>query len=177
MIGRSSTIGNVKWEGPIGRARHEGIVCRRRQPRYGSAIVEFTFMLPVLLTITLLCVDFGRFAHYYIAVTNAARAGAAYATANRASIPPAPSWVIGVRQAVQDELSTNSWYDPAKLTFPEPVVTKEDSNGLLWRVQVDVTYPFQTLFTWPFLPAVGGRGYNDPLPLHRRVVMRGIPYS
>ncbi len=35
------------------------------------------------------------------------------------------------------------------------------------RVEVTVSYPFQTLINWPFLP-----GYNDPLIITRTVAMR-----
>jgi Flp pilus assembly protein TadG len=162
----------------MARAAQEGTVCRRRPTRRGSAILEFSLMLPILLMLTMLCIDFGRFAHYYIAVTNAARAGAAYASVNLYATGKKPAWDALVRQAVVDELTSNSnsWFDPSKLIVPSPVVTQEgNSQWELWRVQVDVTYPFQTLIPWPFLPAVGGRGYNDPLPLHRCVVMRGVP--
>src|SRR2546423_13511130 len=50
----------------------------RQSVRHAVAAVELAVLLPVLTTIVLGCVDFGRFAYNYIAVTNAARAGAAY---------------------------------------------------------------------------------------------------
>lgn len=151
-------------------AQPAGVRYRRRRLRQGSAILEFSLMLPILLTLTLLSVDFGRFVHYYIAVTNAARAGAAFGSTQWYATGRKPAWDAAVRQAVVDELTANKWFDSTKLTVPPPVVTQEASG--LWRVQVDVTYPFQTLIHWPFLSAVNGRAYNDPLPLHRRVVMR-----
>ena len=49
--------------------RH-GAAARRRR---GSAILEFALVLPPLLMMVLLCIDFGRIAYYYIAVTNVAR--------------------------------------------------------------------------------------------------------
>jgi Flp pilus assembly protein TadG len=151
------------------KPRKRGAAYRER--RRGSAILEFSLILPLLLTLTLLCVDFGRFAHYYIAVTNAARAGAAYASANVFTTSTQSLWNAQVRQAVVDEMTANSWFDASKLTVPSAVVTQE--AGGLWRVKVDVSYPFQTLLDWPFLPAVAGRAYHDPLILHRSVVMRG----
>ena len=56
-----------------------------RRHRRGAAAVELAMILPVLMTIVLGCVDFGRFAYNYIAVTNAARAGASYAIMNNYS--------------------------------------------------------------------------------------------
>lgn len=128
--------------------------------------MEFAILLPVLLTLALLCVDFGRFAHCYIAVTNAARAGAGYGSVNPYTAATKPVWDARVRQAVVDELDENSWFQLDELVMPTPEAINE-GNGF-WRVPVDVTYPFETLINWPFLP-----GYNEPVMLRRVVVMRG----
>src|SRR5262249_30660371 len=48
----------------------------RRHPRRGMAAVELAMCATVLTGIVLGATDFGRFAYTYIAVTNAARAGA-----------------------------------------------------------------------------------------------------
>ncbi len=75
---------------PIKRARPSAPRrATRRKARRGSAILEFSLISPILLSLLLLCIDFGRVPFYYIAVTNAARAGAGYASANPA---PAGSW-------------------------------------------------------------------------------------
>lgn len=50
----------------------------------GQSIVEFAILAPVLMLILLLAVDFGRLFFTYIAVNNAAREGAAYASAQAA---------------------------------------------------------------------------------------------
>jgi hypothetical protein len=44
-----------------------------------------------------------------------------------------------------------------------------DDGGGLRRVQVDVSYPFNALINWPFIP-----GYNSQIMIRRVVVMRGI---
>jgi Flp pilus assembly protein TadG len=121
----------------------------------------------MLVTIALLCVDFGRFAHSYIAVTNAARAGAGYASIHPVTAASKPAWDAAIRQTVQDELTANGWFDAAQLTVP-PSLSVDEGNGY-HRVTVEVSYPFQTLINWPFLP-----GYNDPLDLRHTVVMRRI---
>jgi Flp pilus assembly protein TadG len=138
---------------------------QKKNRRRGSITVEFAILLPVLLTLMLLTVDFGRFAHTFIAVSNAARAGASIGSFNVTTPGSKPLWDAAIRQAVEDELATNIWFDPADLFVATPVLIDE-GNGLR-RVEVDVTYPFQTLINWPFLA-----NYNDPVDLRRVVVMR-----
>ena len=115
----------------------------------------------------LLTVDFGRFCHSFIAVNNAARAGGSIASFHPVTPASKPLWDAAIRQAVENELEGNAWFDASKLTMPPPNVIDE-GNGLR-RVEVDVTYPFQTLINWPLLP-----GYNDPVNLRRVVVMRMV---
>ena len=138
-----------------------------RKRRHGSTTVEFAIMLPVLLTLMLLTVDFGRFAHTFIAVNNAARSGASLGSFNATTAGSKPLWDAAILQAVEDELATNIWFDPADLVVATPILVDE-GNGLR-RVEVDVTYPFQTLINWPFLT-----NYNDPVNLRRVVVMRMV---
>jgi Flp pilus assembly protein TadG len=47
----------------------------RYDRRRGASATELAIILPLFITIVLSCVDFGRFAYTYIAVSNAARAG------------------------------------------------------------------------------------------------------
>jgi Flp pilus assembly protein TadG len=54
-----------------------GSAGRSPRRRRGAAAAELAMILPLMLILVLGCVDFGRFAYSYIAVTNAARAGAA----------------------------------------------------------------------------------------------------
>src|SRR5262245_46480555 len=75
-----------------------------RQRRHGVAATEFAFILPLLSLILLACVDLGRFAYSYIAVTNAADAGASYASVNPYTDATTTSWMTAVRQAVLNEM-------------------------------------------------------------------------
>jgi hypothetical protein len=68
---------------------------------------------------------------------------------------------------VEDEMAANTWFNANDLVMPSPIAT--DDGGGMRRISVDVSYPFQTLINWPFLP-----GYNDQRMLRRVVVMRGI---
>jgi len=52
------------------------IASRKRQT--GQALVEFAFILPILLVLLLGVIELGRYAYISILVGNAARAGAAY---------------------------------------------------------------------------------------------------
>ncbi len=132
--------------------------------RKASTTVEFAILLPILMTMALLCVDYGRFAHILIAVTNAARAGAAHGSVHTVPTYNKPTWDAAVKQIVADELATNSWFDPAQLVVPPPQITQE-ANGIQ-RISVEVQYPFDTFVNWPFLP-----GYNDTIILRRTVVL------
>src|SRR5438445_3994558 len=89
----------------------------RSQPlRSGLAAVEFAVILPLLLTIVLGCVDFGRFAYSYIAVVNAARAGAAYAVMNSYVLADQAAWTSRVQQAARDEMNQQTGYVADNLT-------------------------------------------------------------
>ncbi len=134
----------------------------RRNQRPGAVAVEFAIILPLLMTIVLACVDFGRFAHTYIAVTNAARAGAGFASFHPYTVMTRPIWDERTRETVQTEMG--SAFDASKIDVPSPVVSI-DANGFE-RVRVEVSYPFATLAAWPFLP-------ND-LILTRAVEMRFV---
>jgi Flp pilus assembly protein TadG len=119
--------------------------------------------LPVLVTIVLGCVDFGRLAHSYIAVTNAARAGAGYGSVHPYTSMPLATWQANVRQGVIDEMSQLKGFNAASLTVTATGIAE---GGGQWRVQVAVSYPFQMLVHWPLIP------YNATL--HQTVVLRGI---
>jgi len=137
-----------------------------RRARRASATLEFALVLPILLSVVLLCVDYGQMAYYYIGVTNAARAGAAYASVNYYSAGTQTAWQNNVIQAVKDEFANNTWYDVSKLTVDTPTRTTESGN--YWYVTVSVHYSYRTLINWS-----GFTGYHNPITLTRTVVMRG----
>lgn len=140
-----------------------------RGRRVGSATVEMAIILPILLTLGFITCDFGRFAYYHIAVTNAVRAGAAYGAMHPVSDATKDAWDAAITAAVRSEMSANtSWYEEDHLAVGVPTV--EDDGGLgLRRVTVSATYSFQTIVPWPFLP-----GYSDAKSLRRTVAMRMI---
>jgi hypothetical protein len=61
--------------------------------------------------IVLACVDLGRFAYNHIALTNAARAGAAYAMMNNYSSSTQGTWSSDVTAAAKAEMSGQAGYN------------------------------------------------------------------
>jgi len=53
---------------------------RHRQHSRGQALVEFALILPVMLLLLLIAIDFGRLFFSYVAINNAAREGASFAS-------------------------------------------------------------------------------------------------
>jgi hypothetical protein len=121
-------------------------VNRAGRIRRGAAAVELALVLPLLILLVLGCVDLGRFASTYIAVTNAARAGAGYGIMNNYTPSTLGTWQGGIRSAAQSE----QYFPPPNLTVPNPTVII-DANGLR-RVQVTASYPFSTIVPWPGIP-------------------------
>jgi len=123
----------------------------RHSNRSGAALIEFAIVLPMLVTLALACIDFGRFAYTEINVTNAARVGAGYASVHPYSDSTRPLWQSNIRQVVINELKHIQDFDESRLQLPNATVTV-DGDGQK-RVRIEVTYPFNTLVTWPFLPS------------------------
>jgi Flp pilus assembly protein TadG len=145
----------------------------RRLRRRGSA-AEMVMVLPFLVAIVLACVDFGRFAYNYIAVSNAVRAGAAWATINPPSDmtnPPA-SWQTSIQQVVSTEMSQQPGFQSGSLTVNTATVTTE--AGGTWRFTISASYPFQALVRWNFGWFGTSVGIPSSLTLSKSVTMRGL---
>jgi hypothetical protein len=124
--------------------------------------VELALVLPLLMLIILGCVDFGRFAYTYIAVTNASRTGASFGALNPFTTATQTTWTNEVRQKVVDDMSAFPDFDPINnIQFSRSI----DAGGL-WRVRVQVTYPYKCIVSWPGIPS--------QVNLTRAVEMRGI---
>lgn len=132
-------------------------------PRRGATALEFAVILPVLVTLVLGCVDFGRFAHSYIVVTNASRVGASFATVNPYTPETYALWQASITQAVQQEMMGLGQFDATLLTVQTTLIADTGPN---WNAQIAVSYPFQTLIAWPGIPS--------SLNLNQTVVMRTI---
>jgi Flp pilus assembly protein TadG len=102
-------------------------------------------------------IDFGRFMYTWIAVTNAARAGAGVGimshypdpdpTANTGLI----NWQMSIRNAVANELGMNNDFPPNGDTNSQGLyvsASRYGEAGGLWRAQITVRLPF----TWWSFP-------------------------
>jgi len=145
-------------------SRRSGNACCRKQQARGAATLELVLLLPLILLFGFASADFGRIVHAYLAVANAARTGAEYGSMHGFSSYTQPFWESSVRQAVQDEMQGLSGFDAANLQTEIPAPTT-DSDGF-YRVRVQVTYPFQTIVSWP--------GLTRTTQLHHEVEMRQI---
>jgi Flp pilus assembly protein TadG len=78
-----------------------------RRRRSGQSLVEFVVVLPVMLLVLLMAIDFGRLLFSYVQITNAAREGAAYGITH-------PEDTAGIRTRALQE--TNVQADPQGTT-------------------------------------------------------------
>ena len=136
--------------------------CRFRNRHRGAVALEFALILPLLITIVLGCIDFGRYAYTYISVTNAAREGAGFACFHPPPQTDPGPWITAITAAVLSELGT--LFDASKVTVAAPNVSNDGSG--VKRVRVEVSYPFEMVVPWPLLP--------NSLTLTRAVEMRMI---
>jgi Flp pilus assembly protein TadG len=122
-----------------------------RGTRRAAAATELALLLPVLLLMLLGAVDFGRFAYSSIAVTNAARAGGAYAIMNPFTPSTKAAWMARVEQAARTEMTGQTGFVATDLTVTTTPLPVEPTG--LRRVRVEASYPFRTLVDWPGIPS------------------------
>ena len=134
------------------------IVRRPRKSRSGAATVELAVLLPFLLYLTVVAVDWARLLYYTISIENCARAGAFYASD---SIAQGESPYTSVAAAARAE---------APGLDPVPDVTSvmtSNSGGIWYTVTVSATY--KTISNFPGVP--------QDQQLSRIVTMRKAPTS
>jgi Flp pilus assembly protein TadG len=123
--------------------------------------VEFVIVAPLLILLCLTSVDFGRFAHAYIALGNAGRVGAEYGATHSYTTSTAAAWKQQIETAMRQDFSAVADIDPNQLVIQIDVAN--DSYGLT-RATVTAQYPFRTVASWPGIP--------QPLNMQRTVVFR-----
>lgn len=125
---------------------------RRSKGRPGTAATELALVLPMLLIVALGCVDFGRFAVTYIAVTNAARAGAGFGAANPPTTDTMTTWQQKVSQAAVDEIGALG--SPLLSQNSPPILNPAPPSPLAsGQVQVTVKMTFNAIIPWPGVPS------------------------
>ncbi len=107
---------------------------RRLCRRVGAATVEFAVVLPLLLLLFVLTVDFARIFYLSITLTNCAEGGALYGCAD----PVKANDTTGIKTAaLKDAANLNS----SSVT----VTSSTDSATSPTYVDVTVSYPFQSV--------------------------------
>jgi Flp pilus assembly protein TadG len=132
--------------------RHQG-TSRRKCPQLGSAVVELAILLPLLVLLLVIAIDFARVYYYSLSLTHCAQAGALYASdPTKAAESPFPS---AEAAALADATNFS----------PQPVITTHSGTDSLGRKYVSVTaeYTFETVTGFPGIP--------NQVPLSRTVTM------
>jgi len=121
-------------------------VCRRRnargQDRRGVAVVELAVLLPLLVLLFIITIDFARVFYFSLSLKNCARAGALYAC-DPSTADESPFQSV---QAAALADATNF--------SPQPTITSTtgvDSAGRLY-VAVTAKYTFKTVTGFPGIP-------------------------
>jgi Flp pilus assembly protein TadG len=127
------------------------------KPRRGVAVVELAIVLPLVVFLFLIAVDYCRLFYFSQIVTNCARNGALYAC--DAYSP----W-----HAIYPDVTTAAKADASPSMSSDLTVTSStgtDTSGPF--VTVTVSYPFTTLTSYPGIPT--------QVTLTRTVQMRQAP--
>jgi Flp pilus assembly protein TadG len=109
--------------------------------RRGAATVELALLLPFLLFLFIIAVDWARVFYYTQVVENCARNGAIYS-----------SDLYSITQSPYPDLTTAAVADAQGLT-PQPTVTSSSGSDSYGNyVSCTVSYSFQTLTNFPGVP-------------------------
>lgn len=131
--------------------------------RRGASAIEFAIVLPVMAAVLAGTADYGRFAATSIAVCNASRAGAGYGCIHPWDDYTTESFMSTCRSKVEEEFSAVPGFDPQQLQI------QIFSEGM-WphnRVRVAVSYPFETVINWGFIPSSVPVSRTTVLPMVR----------
>jgi Flp pilus assembly protein TadG len=160
-------------------------ISRRLKENKGQALIEFILVLPMLFLLILNLVNFGGFFYAWLTVSNAARAGANYATQGGASVgllsaPTAAKVTAFVKADIASLPNTNSVVvnlcsrvngTPSGTCASIPA-DPESSTYQLTIVDVTYTYvPFISAFSFPRL---GVYLTLPPTTIYQRGEMRSM---
>jgi len=133
--------------------------------RRAAAVVELVVLLPVVVFLFAIAIDFARVFYYLLTVDNCARNGAVFASLAAES----SEWQGngGLIQATQQAaIADGGSLNPPLATSNVTVQNGTDANGNA-VVEVTVTYPFAPIVRFP--------GIGTTLSLTRTVQMRTAP--
>lgn len=132
-----------------------------RRLRRGAAATEAAIVLPVLLTLAIGAVDFGRIFGLSVQLSNAVQAGAESGATHRPTSVNYNSWLTRVRTAVMDDLSDSTDFNTSQVSIAVDLLTDSQGNQ---QVYVTANYLFRTIVNWPLVP--------NQVPLKSQVIMR-----
>src|SRR5262245_2794442 len=121
-----------------------GSSCKQGQRRRrGVAVVELAVLLPLLILLFLITVDFARVFYFSLTLTNCARNGAMYA-----------SDPLGQVESPFANVQAAALSDATNLT-PQPTVTSVNGVDASGRAYAEVTaqYTFRTITKFPLIPS------------------------
>ena len=133
---------------------------QRLNDESGAAIIEFALMLPFLVLIIVLILDFGRAFNYWIDATHLANEGA-----RLAAVDKVPTGSASLQAYIRGRADTNELRNGGSRWIDAPVqvcVTPGPGTAVGDPVTVDVTT------TYKFLPIVGVADMN----IHGSATMR-----
>jgi hypothetical protein len=143
------------------------------RPPGGQALVEFALILPLLVLLLVMAIDFGRVFFGWVSINNAARVGAAYAAAN------ADAWEGAgdtVRQSRYETLVANDLQaiNCAVGSIPAPAFDDLDADGTADTGELlEVALACDFTLVTPFATAILGTvelGGAATFPVHHTLI-------
>jgi len=122
---------------------------KNARTRHGAALIEMALVLPFLVVIVLICVDLGRFASVYTAVTSAAREGANFGGTHPFTPNTYDRWREKIVETASGEMGDIPSFDQDSFAVSQPELIASHKRS---RVRVEVTYTFRPAIVWPVLP-------------------------
>jgi Flp pilus assembly protein TadG len=113
----------------------------RRRTRRGIAAVELAILLPLLVFLFIVAIDYGRLFYFSLTVQTCARNGAMYAS------DPTGAILSPYQSTEQAALS-----DAGNLSPAPTVSSKTASDDTGTYAEVTVTYQFKTITSYPGIP-------------------------
>lgn len=124
---------------------------RRSSGRKGAALAELAILLPFLVFVFVIAIDWARIFYYTVTIDNCARNGAIYAS----QVFNSQEWQ-GTSAQIQDvqnaAVADAGSLNPALKTSDVNIATIKDSDGNS-AVVVTVNYTFKTIINYPGIPS------------------------
>lgn len=160
--------------------------------RQGQALIELTIVVPLMLLLVVLAINFAGWLYAWTEIGNAARAVANYAVLGSVSVglPSTPN-ATAYSSMISTELTTLPngssattfvcWNNNGTISEQYPggsgactaATAPADPEGVL-AVTVDITYSYNQFFSNFSFSNIGIKLLQLPTTIHRRVVMRFI---